>query len=755
MAEQAKCYITALQWTLNYYYRGVCSWSWYYPHHYAPYISDIRDFKDIDLQYSMGKPFLPFEQLLSVLPAASKEHLPPAYHPLMLEPDSKIIEYYPQSFETDLNGKKQEWEALVLIPFIDERQLIDAMSDCNDRLTDSERGRNRHGPMFQYDHCDTDQGSLAESLGLPMVGHLFCTETRVDRADVQVAEQDLVLGPCPNAATDSYFPGFPTMRHLKHSAYLDMKRIKVFQQPSRNESMIVKIDEIQPELSLAELAGQYLGQDVYIGWPHLREARVFAVSDSRARIERTMSGQPNLETFASGNGEFVQLSRHVSAHHMNRLGLDLGEITQLLHVYPLKNREYVCTNDGRMTANKNWSKDPLAVAPITAVRNLRVFERDVQLFKSVQDVFAHDSTIFMMNKGYYGCQATVSSHTIQNGRIKLTAMVHPQPDFEAARQLHKRSAAEYMNSHVASAMASVNAHLFNKISGICFIVVGEKRFPISDTAKKVNVGLQLKHFKQNEEVPGYVKSTGNQWLYSQKTVDLIQAYAMKFPRLFELIGSKNDFVFESELNAGRKAGGDSMLKEIQQWLREQPHNSVSRQPCGTNCLTNDSLVGIAAAVDKLKNAPVRKVTLQVKPHLLYKPNLNAINVSPDPTATFELFDRVVIVRDDYLVPLGMRGTIASILPTSDPNPVRQENINVVEYIYDVLFDEPFDAGVTVPDVAEKRFFKVRPTVLMNLTHGLGEWILFAKIERLQPLYNGMYLVVFFVRSSTPGATQAG
>lgn len=36
---------------------------------------------------------------------------------------SEIIEYYPVNFKTDLNGKQQEWEAVVLIPFIDEVSL--------------------------------------------------------------------------------------------------------------------------------------------------------------------------------------------------------------------------------------------------------------------------------------------------------------------------------------------------------------------------------------------------------------------------------------------------------------------------------------------------------------------------------------------------------------------------------------------------------------------------------------------------------
>lgn len=39
---------------------------------------------------------------------------------LMASENSPIIEYYPHDFKTDLNGKQQEWEAVVLIPFIDE-----------------------------------------------------------------------------------------------------------------------------------------------------------------------------------------------------------------------------------------------------------------------------------------------------------------------------------------------------------------------------------------------------------------------------------------------------------------------------------------------------------------------------------------------------------------------------------------------------------------------------------------------------------
>ena len=46
----------------------------------------------------------------------------------MYDVNSPILDFYPTEFESDLNGKKQEWEAVVKIPFIDEVRLLKAMS---------------------------------------------------------------------------------------------------------------------------------------------------------------------------------------------------------------------------------------------------------------------------------------------------------------------------------------------------------------------------------------------------------------------------------------------------------------------------------------------------------------------------------------------------------------------------------------------------------------------------------------------------
>jgi 5'-3' exoribonuclease 1 len=59
-------YIEALQWILKYYYQGCQSWSWFYPHHYAPYLSDLINFKHLKFIFNKGTPFKPFEQLLGM-----------------------------------------------------------------------------------------------------------------------------------------------------------------------------------------------------------------------------------------------------------------------------------------------------------------------------------------------------------------------------------------------------------------------------------------------------------------------------------------------------------------------------------------------------------------------------------------------------------------------------------------------------------------------------------------------------------------
>ncbi|MED6284330.1 5'-3' exoribonuclease 1, partial [Characodon lateralis] len=240
LAKQAKCYVEGIQWILHYYYHGVQSWSWYYPYHYAPFLSDIRNISELKLTFDLGKPFMPFQQLLAVLPAASKELLPEGYRDLMTSPNSPIIEYYPLDFKTDLNGKQQEWEAVVLIPFIDETCLLAAMEPFTNKLTKEEKARNRHSECAMYSYDPDMIFTYTSSLPqlFPNIVHCHVREVQIPMNAWHVP-LDHVSKRVDRSSV--YFCGFPTLHHIKHKFYKKKSGVVVFQQSSRGENMILDL----------------------------------------------------------------------------------------------------------------------------------------------------------------------------------------------------------------------------------------------------------------------------------------------------------------------------------------------------------------------------------------------------------------------------------------------------------------------------------------------------------------------------------
>ncbi|KPP78609.1 5'-3' exoribonuclease 2-like [Scleropages formosus] len=141
-----KSYVEGLCWVLRYYYQGCASWKWYFPFHYAPFASDFKDIKGMFMEFETGtKPFKPLEQLMGVFPAASGNFLPTTWRALMTNPDSSIIDFYPEDFAIDLNGKKYAWQGVALLPFVDERRLRAALEEVYPDLTPEERKRNSLG----------------------------------------------------------------------------------------------------------------------------------------------------------------------------------------------------------------------------------------------------------------------------------------------------------------------------------------------------------------------------------------------------------------------------------------------------------------------------------------------------------------------------------------------------------------------------------------------------------------------------------
>ena len=142
-----RIYMEGLHWVLQYYHNGVSSWNWFYPQFYALLASDMKDLRTVQVSFQRGKPFEPLTQLMAVLPPESADFLPTPMADLMRNSDSVVADFYPSEFEIDPNGKRNSWEAIVIVPFIEEHRLLNAVSkiDKQTEFTDTELKRNQLG----------------------------------------------------------------------------------------------------------------------------------------------------------------------------------------------------------------------------------------------------------------------------------------------------------------------------------------------------------------------------------------------------------------------------------------------------------------------------------------------------------------------------------------------------------------------------------------------------------------------------------
>eukprot|EP00577_Skeletonema_sp_RCC1716_P004334 CAMPEP_0113422210 /NCGR_PEP_ID=MMETSP0013_2-20120614/28337_1 /TAXON_ID=2843 ORGANISM="Skeletonema costatum, Strain 1716" /NCGR_SAMPLE_ID=MMETSP0013_2 /ASSEMBLY_ACC=CAM_ASM_000158 /LENGTH=1367 /DNA_ID=CAMNT_0000309935 /DNA_START=266 /DNA_END=4369 /DNA_ORIENTATION=- /assembly_acc=CAM_ASM_000158 len=274
-----KAYLEGLVWTLEYYYRGCPSWEWYYPYHYGPMISDLVNLNSMleDMSFFSdkeepkpgvrrvaGEPLRPFEQLLGCLPPSSSYLLPEPYRWLMTSPDSPLIDFYPESFTVDMNGKRWPWEAVTLLPFIDSAKLSDATRSLIDenKLTEEEKRLNQFGNAHVLTKSSTE--ILGES------------PWAYDE------DADVAFHPQLHAGTSVPYPSFPS---LKDAPIKKLNRRKVFANVfglrSRYRTALLEMeDDLPPLPPVVLLAQKFIGTTVYFRYPILHEGLVCSVSDS-------------------------------------------------------------------------------------------------------------------------------------------------------------------------------------------------------------------------------------------------------------------------------------------------------------------------------------------------------------------------------------------------------------------------------------------------------------------------------------------
>uniref|UniRef100_A0A2M4AG19 Putative 5'-3' exonuclease xrn1/kem1/sep1 involved in dna strand exchange and mrna turnover n=1 Tax=Anopheles triannulatus TaxID=58253 RepID=A0A2M4AG19_9DIPT len=657
----------------------------------------------------MARPFLPFQQLLSVLPAASKSHLPAAYHQLMIDPNSPVYDFYPPEFSTDLNGKQQSWEAVVLIPFIDERRLLKAMTTCDEYLTDEEKQRNVHGPMVQYRYDANQQEPLEAKYGFERIDMLPVKRTEIFRDDLHVIESKLVLGPSKGSLQEGYATGFPTFKHLPYHGKLKDMRVKVFNFPSKNDSMVVCLDAPKEQRDTATLAKELLDKIVYVSWPHLMEAKVDSVSDKNQLFKRMNEAEKVDERM------FNIWCKSITEHNETRLALSVGPISQLVHVRTCVGTEYVLKGDG-FVLKRLWNNVAMPYPAQCIVREVKDVMKQRPSYISLENMFPLRSTIFLRATDCYGCMGEVAD--ISENRIQGKFLVHEEPEVREVFQMHKQSLQNYRSPNDTAALLGISVSVLLQLTGTILVAHGGHRSLNVENEKTVNIGLRLRMMTKNEAAVGFCRRLHNRtWVFSERTVNLLQRYDQQAPGLFEkLEGVRSNVHFETDLFG---EGNEGKLDELHKWLKEQEHNDAERRSCSIELLEPNAIERLLTLVDEhnVKQSP-RVRTMLVPPRDLLRPGMKKAKTL-DPNAHFELLDRVVVASEAEDAPVGRRGTVIGIHKVTDPNPVRREAIGQEDNYYEVLFDQSFPKGVSVYGLAgtQKRVQRMAQGTLLNISYG--------------------------------------
>jgi 5'-3' exoribonuclease 1 len=108
-------YMKTVQWVYFYYIKGIQSWDWFYPYNYTLHADDFTELilPIVIYGFKKSKPSHPHEQLLRVIPPSSKYLIPSYLHDEM----DRLAEVA-TTFEIDKAGKRQEWEAITIVDFV-------------------------------------------------------------------------------------------------------------------------------------------------------------------------------------------------------------------------------------------------------------------------------------------------------------------------------------------------------------------------------------------------------------------------------------------------------------------------------------------------------------------------------------------------------------------------------------------------------------------------------------------------------------
>lgn len=677
-------YVEGLQWVLFYYYRGIASWPWFYKYHYAPLISDVVKGVNAKLDFEKGQPFKPYEQLMGVLPDRSKKIVPTAYHDLMTNPSSPIIDFYPRDFDLDMNGKKMEWEAVVKIPFIDEKRLLTAMATKNALLADDEKARNGFGVPLKFTYSSEVNFTYPSPLPgvFPDVQNCRCIENIFDLPNMEGLVYKSALTDGAKLKIDA-LAGFPSLHTLPHTAQLiEGYGINVFQADSRNPSVIVTLTGTEAR-SKTETWKSKLGRKCFVGYPFLQEAKVVKVQDELFTYE---FGEDGAEVVMKDNtnrdtANFAKEADYLENWHAKRLGVRIGQVECLVGVHMLKG--LLKTEEGALI--KEYAENQ-SVRSIYASQTVvdEVMNEDERFIEKaalpVEEEFPQGTRAFFLGDYAYGRPLEITGHV--NGKTEIVVSVPKakEPEFSRSIIQQAESANPYTPSFAIAKQLGVHPLVLSKITSSFQV--------LTSAGLKLNLGLNLKFEGRKLKVLGYSRKSNTGWEFSSLAIGLIANYMVTFPDFFAAVqkhAQKSD-IYDTDLWPDQSVASQR-LKDLSAWLKKQETSKFEKVTLDAEQLDSDIVMALAKVGEDIfrasQDSDIRKLRGVPRTALLKPSDAEMVLGSQ----AFKLGDRVTFVAAAGKVPIATRGTVVGI------------SRNPTALLLDVVWDTSFMSGTTLGERA--------------------------------------------------------
>jgi len=566
-------YLEGLMWVYHYYMHGCISWSWFFPYHYAPLISDLVQIGKYAplITFERSQPFKPYQQLLGVLPPKSAPLLPPAYQTLLLSATSPLAPFIPETLEIDREGTKNDWEGVVLLPFMDEKIIMSASESVPlSDLTPAEIKCNMFGNPYTYKYDPSISATVLSPQKELFDDLLMCGSEALVYHHPEPSSPTM-YSHIPNQPPllNSFFllpgthlgankpPTLPTFFSKRLISSLQKNNTRVLQRPAAFDSLVLRITDFDDEveanrnagkkikfikrdkrmdpvhLDVEGLACQYLGHTVYV-WPYNREAKVISVIDDAGFYDEN----GNIMTAKAGEAkDFPHWAHDLSQFSEQQQAADIGDVRCIFEVQFLNgvSREL----DGAI--RKQWSERSTLVAFQCVLEHVpfgpdpRFLERPAP---SVSVQFPmHSSVLYLAPTGgpMYGAMGTVVEHKDEDAQLSMSIDQQERINPLESTKVIGNDLEKWYGARDISKMTGVTTRFLGRLASSLIF------------DDKTDLGLQLRFQGRGQQTLTYTRrietvdrATGQMnswWEYSSKALELIQEYVKAFPDIFELIAN--------------------------------------------------------------------------------------------------------------------------------------------------------------------------------------------------------------------------